>query len=262
MNDRELFRRGLGLLPGEVGPLLLVQGGKRLFVLAVGAMGLQALMLEGLGDLSWASATEGVLLALLGLAGTVFFSLLELGAFRFCLDRGEGAPGRLPWTILPQWRVYKSWCFWAGVVPFLWQTARPVVRAVLSWRMDDMAFALWSERLSLFNLCMVPLSYLLFMLLALAVWTVYLRDPERGFWRAVGSGVALGLKRWTWMIGFQVKVILPVWVLQLVLVAVFGKLAGVGTVGMMVKVVCSIAAGVWTTGLYGTLAGEKLKVKS
>lgn len=169
----------------------------------------------------------------------------------------------MPWTILPQWRLYRGWLLWMGVIPLLWRAGKSVGRIWLANRLDDMAFARFNQGMSYYNAALNVGSLVLFSLLALSVRTAYLRAPEKSFWRAVGFGLREGLRKWPRTIGAQLKFVVPVHVGQGIASILLHRLA-LRAGGPGISALCGGAGQVlswmsttWILTLYGQLAADR-----
>lgn len=261
MTDRELLQRAVKSLPSLAGPLLgtLLVSWLATDILPRIVLSMVFDETESMGFKS--GLLFAVLVAWILLAGGA--ALLRLGAFRLCLDRGEGKVGAMPWTILSQWRRYIGWVLWTSLLSVGWRLGGRIVDAWAMGRLDyrqlDLFFS-WRGHLNLF---LTAFSFLLTMLLALSVQTAYLRAPERGFWRAVGFGVGEGLRRWPKTIGGQLKFVVPVLLgirfitvllSRLVIYIDDPALSWVWSLSMRVP---ELLAGAWTMVFYGFLAAER-----
>ena len=199
---------------------------------------------------------------------TEFLSaLLNLGAFRLCLDRGEGKPGQRPWTILGQWRWYIGWAIWMGIVPAVWKVGKQIIKQVgfslLAAATDDVTFGRVYACLSYWNVIFVLLSLILLSLLALSIKTAYLRSPERGFWRAVGFGLKEGLRKWPKTIGPQLKFVVPVSIGISFMTIFLSRLAfsiggrGISKLCNLIGGLLSLLANIWVVIFYGCLAADR-----
>lgn len=261
MKDREIFKGAVHALPSLIVPLFVTLGTVQLL-----EYGLTALLwkmgnieLFGKSPVYIASIIGGSLLLALffSLAG----SLINLGCYRLCLARGLGKQGSMPWTILGQWRKYKSWLLWVGLLPAIWRAGKQVLRIFLTTMMKDtdIYYQIMDWKVY-FGIIISIASFLLFMLLSLSVRTAYLRAPKRGFWRALIFGVAEGFRKWPKTIGPQVKYVLTV-------MFCFRMISGYIIVPLLVKtgirgslVVTQglqLADTIWILVFYGFLAAER-----
>jgi len=264
MTDTALFRRAAGALPTLVLPVMGTCLVRQLFLddIPRALFGLALPALEEMGYFRVIALLGIFLLTLLVVSAAA--ALLLLGAFRLCLDRGEGRPGRMPWTILREWRRYKGWLFWVGLVPIFWKTAQRTLEQVLVSSLEYRAverFFTWKGYL---NVALFLLSLLLLSLLSLAVRTVFVRNPEGGFWRSVVLGVREGLHSWPRTIGAQLKFVIPVSLGVSLVNALLSNLAfRVGGAG--ISQICNFAgrllgltAQTWVLVFYGFLASDRI----
>lgn len=260
MKDREIFKSAVQALPSLILPLFVTLAGAQL--LEYGSTVLCAKIM--LPYLTWENPVyfAAVIAGFLLLA--LFFSLADclasLGCYRLCLDRGCGKKGTMPWTIFGQWRRYKSWILWMGIVPALWQMGKIFLRFWLVNKMTDMEyhqFSVWKANLAV---VMFIASILLLIPLQLSVRTAYLRAPEQGFWYAVFFGIKEGLRKWTKTIGPQLKYVLTVmFAFRMISGYIISPLLShSGTIGaLIVTQGLQMADSIWIMVLYGFLAAER-----
>ena len=254
MTDRELFQKTVKSLPSLALPL----AGTSLAVWLV-----WVLLMKGFSSVTYLETGDELVLLLILLAAALLTDFLHLGSARLCLDRGEGKPGAMPWTILPQWRWYKGWILWMGLFPILWQAGKRLGRVWLAYRLTDLEFARFNMGMSVWNVVLSIGSLVLFPLLHLSVRTAYLRAPGRGFWRAVGFGLKEGFRKWPRTIGPQVKFVVPVTLGVRFLTALFTKLilqVGGRTLfwgSFLAGGALSMVENIWTWTLYGHLAAQR-----
>lgn len=261
MTDRELFQRARKALSSLTFPLLgtvlLSQLGRDVLP--------RTIFSAVFGKMEDIEQGMVPFLAFLGVwllfAGVV--DLLQLGAARLCLARGEGKEGAMPWTILSQWRRYLSWVLWPLFLSGFWNMGVRILSVWLGYRMTDMEFAQWNLWRFYGNIVWVLVTLFLVSLLRLSVQTAYLRAPERGFWRAVGFGLKEGLRKWPRTIGAQLKFVVPV-SLAVSWITVFLSNPAFQTGGSALSSACrlinqllSLLGQTWTLVLYGHLAAER-----
>ncbi len=191
---------------------------------------------------------------------TMISTLLNLGAFRLCLDRGEGRTGKMPWTIFKEGRWYISWAVWMGVFPVIWRIGKQVLFAIVTHTVDaDTVYRLYSYQ-SYWNVALTLLNLVLFMLLSLSIKTAYLRTPEQGFWRAVGFGLKEGFQKWPQTIGPQIKFVVPVSVGMSLISILLAQLSFqmrshfISNVCNLTGSLVSLLAETWVLIFYGILA--------
>lgn len=263
MTDRQLFQKAVKNLPSLALPLFAVLLAQK-FLEDTLQRTLAAGWLAGIKDIKGINyfwpIVWGILFTVLGAA----MNFVVLGSHRLCLDWGEGRQGQMPWTILGQWRRYKSWILWMILVPILWKYVRGVLLKLLVYNLlDQMTIIKLSYWSSYYNIALLLLSYVLLTLLRLAVQTAYLRAPERGFWRAVGFGLKEGFQKWPKTIGAQLKFVVPAGIGVTVITFVLSRLAAlIGGPG--ISRICNLAgwlvdtsATVWIMVFYGCLAAER-----
>lgn len=269
MTDRDLFHRTVGEFPSLFLPIFgalflawLVENLLPRVLLKVFSAGLFPI-LERLANPYRALKLLGLLNIPLFMMGAILSTLLSLGAFRLCLDRGEGRPGRPPWIILPQWRRYRGWLLWMGLIPLLWRAGKGIGRVWLANRLDDMAYARFNMGMSYWNVALTVGSLVLFSLLALSVRTAYLRFPEKGFWPSVGFGLREGFRKWPKTIGAQLKFVVPIHVGQGIAAILLRRLAlrvggpGISALCGGAGQVLSWMSTIWILTLYGHLAADR-----
>lgn len=212
MRDREIFHSAVRELPSLMLPLLVTFGTAQL--LEYGSTVLYAKLMSPFlllnKDGLFVAAVVG--LFLLGLFFSVIGCLVTMGCYRLCLERGLRKQGRMPWSVFGQWRRYKSWILWAGVLPFCWKVGRNMIfQPLLHYWLDTETLLRLYQGKSYFNIVVVILlDPVLLMLLNLSVRMAYLRAPQRGFWRAVLFGIKEGFKKWPKTIGPQLKFVVPI----------------------------------------------------
>lgn len=268
MTDRQLFQKAVKNLPSLALPLFAILLAQK-FLEDTLPRALAAGWLAGIKDIGsinyfW-PIVWGILFLLLG----AVMDFVALGSHRLCLDRGEGRQGQMPWTILGQWRKYKSWILWMILVPILWKYVRGVLLKLLVYnlldynlldRMTIIKLSYWS---SYYNIALLLLSYVLLTLLRLAVQTAYLRAPERGFWRAVGFGLKEGFQKWPKTIGAQIKFVVPASIGVTVITFLLSRLAaqiggpGISHICNLIGWLVNTLATVWIMVFYGCLAAER-----
>lgn len=258
MTDRELFQKAVKSLP-FLGPPLLG-------TLLVGWLGGEVLP-GAVFSMAFGNAEPGfgpvlAFLAAWGVLGWVA-DLLRLGAFRLCLDRGEGKEESMPWTILPQWRRYIGWVVWATVLSVFWRLGRRLLTSLAVDRLDYRQVERFFVGQAYVNVALTVFSLLVTALLFLSIRTAYLRAPERGFWRAVGFGLGEGLRKWPRTIGVQLKFVVPVHVGQGIASILLHRLAfraggpGISALCGGAGQVLGWMSTIWILTLYGQLAADR-----
>lgn len=258
MTDRELFQRARKALSSLTFPLLgtvlLSQLGRDVLP--------RTIFSAVFGKMEDIEQGMVPFLAFLGVwllfAGVV--DLLQLGAARLCLARGEGKEGAMPWIILPQWRQYVGWVLWTTFLAVFWQLG---TQLATTWALRQADYRLLGRLIDLTGPLAV-VSLLLTMLLTLSVQTAYLRAPERGFWRAVGFGLKEGLKKWPRTIGPQLKFVVPVslgvnltTVLRRKLTLRIGYYFGILKAYSLAVQLLGLLAEIWIMAFYGHLAADR-----
>ena len=263
MTDRQLFQKAVKNLPSLALPLFAVLLAQK-FLEDTLPRALAAGWLAGIKDVGsinyfW-PIVWGILFSLLG----AVMDLISLGSFCLCLDRGEGRQGQMPWTILGQWRRYKSWILWMILIPIVWKLVSGVLLKLLLYSLlDEMTIAKISDWNTYRVMGMVVLSQVLLMLLLLSVRTAYLRVPERGFWRAVGFGLKEGFQKWPKTIGAQLKFVVPASIGVTVITFLLSRLAaqiggpGISHICNLIGRVVDTLATIWIMVFYGCLAAER-----
>lgn len=197
---------------------------------------------------------------LLTLVGSLASGFLELGAFRLCLDWGEGREGTMLRTILSQWKTYKGWVLWTAALTFVWRMGWWALDRRIMRRLDYTQVNFYLTGKSYFSVAMTLLSLFVIMLLVLSAKTAYLRAPERGFWRAVRFGVREGLRKWPKTIKPQLKYVVSVHVAVAFLGALYRNLVRLlggdplSWVGSLPPLLLGMAAQAWVLTVYGCLA--------
>ncbi|MCI9264127.1 MAG: hypothetical protein HFF06_06090 [Oscillospiraceae bacterium] len=210
MTDRELFQKAVKSLPSLAPPLL----GTVLVSWLMAEIFPRALFSMVFGKEENIGERFGLLLFLLAvwilLCGMA--DLLRLGAFRLCLERGEGEPGAMPWSILPQWRRYIGWVLWTAVLSILWRFGQRFLDSLVVGQLDYRQIESFFAGKAYVNVVLTLLSLLMVSLLVLSIKTAYLRVPKQGFWHAVGFGLEEGLKKWSGTVWPYLKFVVPVFV--------------------------------------------------
>lgn len=197
---------------------------------------------------------------LLTLVGSLASGFLELGAFRLCLDWGEGREGTMLRTILSRWKTYRGWVLWTVGLTFVWGVGRGTLNGLIVRLLDYTQIDFYYTGKAYFNVAMALLSLFVIMLLVLSAKTAYLRAPERGFWRAVRFGVREGLRKWPKTIKPQLKYVVSVHVAVAFLGALYRNLVRLlggdplSWVGSLPPLLLGMAAQAWVLTVYGCLA--------
>lgn len=197
---------------------------------------------------------------LLALFGSLASGFLELGAFRLCLEWGEGREGAMPRTILSQWKTYKGWVLWTAALTFVWRMGWWALDRRIMRRLDYTQVNFYLTGKSYFSVAMTLLSLFVIMLLVLSAKTAYLRTPERGFWRAVSFGLREGLRKWPKTIKPQLKYVVSVHVAVIFLGALYRNLVRLlggdplSWVGSLPPFLLGMVAQTWVLIVYGCLA--------
>lgn len=255
MKDREIFQNAIHELPSLILPLFVAMGIVKGIEYGVSFLFPGALF----GLLMMENGTLALIIFLL-----IFCILFEcvsclmyMGCYRLCLDRGCGKEGTMPWTIFGQWRKYKSWILWMGLVPALWKTGKLFLR---NWMTHSMTMEEY-YRFSSFNNNLFAIMFianiLLLMLLRMSVRTAYLRTPEQGFWHAVFFGIKEGLRKWPKMIGPHLKYVISVMFLFRMIsgYVISPLLSKTGTYGtLFISEGLQMGDTIWSMVLYGFLA--------
>lgn len=204
-----------------------------------------------------------VFIFFLALFGSLMSRFLGLGAFRLCLDWGEGGEGVMPRTALSQWKTYRGWVLWTEVLNFAWLMGQRLIDTWVIYQFGHPQADFYFNGKAYFNVAMTLFSLFVGMLLVLSAKTAYLRAPERGFWRAVRFGVREGLRKWPKTIRPQLKFVVPVSIGVSMATVLLNSLDfRVGNTGFSVIFTLAgrflrLLAQTWTTILYGQLAASR-----
>lgn len=201
-----------------------------------------------------------VFIFFLALFGSLMSRFLGLGAFRLCLDWGEGGEGAMPRTILSRWKTYRGWVLWTVVLNFVWLMGQRLIDTWVIYQFGHPQVDFYFDGKVYFNVAMTLFSLFVIMLLVLSAKTAYLRAPERGFWRAVTFGVREGLRKWPKTIKPQLKFVVPVSIGVSLGTVFLSRLAfrignaGISVIFTLAGRFLGLLAQTWTTVLYGQLA--------